>query len=96
MEKNCKRGKSVNDDLDSFFEGIAIGEELDDYIYTYFSPKLTKEQLELVARKNADFIDTFDFNMRADVTKSEMAASESTSKFVRCNGMRQTFIIKNQ
>merc|ERR1712131_217880 len=83
MEKFCK-GKeeekiSVNDDLETLLEKIQLGKEPDDDVDFYFLPKLTEHELELVERKDEDFMKTFLEGMRADVNKAEMAASESDS-----------------
>ena len=100
MEKFCK-GKenvkiSVNDDLETLLEKIQLGEEPYDYADFYFLPKLTEHELELVERKDKDFMKTFGDGMNADVDKAEMAASESDSKYVYGFGTRRTFTIKNQ
>ena len=99
MENTCK-GKdfeenSVNDDLDTFFEDIRLGKMSNNYVRTYFLPKLTKEELDLVERKDEDFMHTFQEEMYADVDKAEMLLSESDSKFVLGGGQRKTFTIKN-
>ena len=56
MEKYCKgeecRKNSVNDDLESFFEDIRLGKEPHEDATTYFLPKLTEEEMELVERKD--------------------------------------------
>ena len=45
MEDFClgkeNQQESVNDDLESFFEGVRLGKEYDRYNMTYFLPKLT-------------------------------------------------------
>ena len=99
MENYCK-GKeekklSVNDDLETLFENIQLGEKPDDDIWTYFLPKLTEHELELVERKDEDFMKTFYDEMDADVDKAEMAASESDSKYVHGWSRRETFTIEN-
>ena len=100
MEKFCKgkeeEEKSVNDDLETLFEDIQLGKEPDDCVMTYFLPMLTEHELELVERKDEDFMETFSFGMDADVNKAEMAASESDSKYVYGYGWRETFTIENQ
>ena len=99
MENYCNgkedEKESVNDDLEKLFEDIQLGKEPDDYVYTYFLPKLTREELGLVERKDEDFMKTFGDGMYADVDKAEMMLSESDSKFVRGFGERKTFTIKN-
>ena len=87
--------KSVNDDLDSVFEGLRRGEEPWQWLNTYFFPQLTEEELDLVEEKDFDFMDTFSQKMNADVEKAQMAASESESKYVLGYGSRKTFTIEN-
>ena len=59
MESYCKGKKSekdsVNDDLESLFENIRLGKEPDDCVWTYFLPKLTEEELELVERRDTSY-----------------------------------------
>ena len=76
------------------FEDIQLGKKPDDYVPTYFLPKLTKEELKLVERKDEDFMHTFMEQMYADVDKTEMMLSESDSKFVFGDGRRKTFTIE--
>ena len=94
---NGKEGEteSVNDDLDSFFEDLRVGNEPDDDVLTYFLPQLTKEELELVEQKDEKFMKTLRLKMNSDVNKAEMAASESNSKFVDTWGYRRTYTIQN-
>ena len=99
MENYCNgkefRKESVNDDLEKLFEDIQLGKKPDDHVETYFLPKLTKEELDLVERKDEDFMHTFTVGMDADVNKAEMMLSESDAKFVRGRGVRLTFTIEN-
>ena len=85
---------SINDDLETLFENIQLGEEPDDDVYFYFLPKLTEHELELVESKDVDFMKTFNYP-NADVDKAEMAASESDSKYVEGWGYRRTLTIEN-
>ena len=100
MENYCKgnegRKQSVNDDLDSFVEKIRLGDEPLSYddVWTYFLPKLTEKELELVDRKDDNFMNTFEA-ANPDVEKAKMAASESDSKFVKGCSRRRTFKINN-
>ena len=63
MESYCKGEKdekdSVNDDLESLFENIRLGKELDEKVWAYFLPKLTKEELDLVERRDTSYNETF-------------------------------------
>ena len=97
MESNCKGEKrvkdSVNDDLESFFENIQLGKEPDEYVETYFLPKLTEEELELVERRERSYLQTFFDKLSVDET--QMMLSESDSKYVRGICWRRTFVIEN-
>ena len=97
MENFCKgkedsRKESVNDDLERLLEDIRLDKELVGLVHTYFLPKLTKEELKLVERKDYDFMHSFWDKMGADVDKSEMMLSESDSKFVFGYSCRTTII----
>ena len=99
MESYCKGNgelekEEVNDDLESVFDDIRLGKNPDDDVRTYFLPKLTKSELKLIERRDYNFMDTFLYKKAADVSKAEMEASESDSKFVRAFGIRITFTIK--
>ena len=87
MESYCKGEKdekdSVNDDLESLFENIRLGKEPDEDVWTYFLPKLTEEELELVERRDTSYLQTFYRGSDADVDENEMMLSESDSKYVR-------------
>ena len=102
MEKYCKgedreREDSVNDDLESFFEDLRLGKEPPHQsVVTYFLPKLTEEEMELVERKDRNYFETFLHVKHADVKEAEMKLSESDSKYVYGMGYRQTFTIENK
>ena len=84
--------ESVNDDLDLLFEGIRLGKKPNDCVETYFLPILTKKELELVERKNYNYLKSF-MGSIPDVDETEMELSESNSKFVYAFGQRRTFAI---
>ena len=94
--------ESFNDHLESFFKDIQRGETFflfhrerpNETVYTYFLPKLTEEELDLIERKDHNFMLTFLKDMDADVSKTEMEVSESDSKFVRGWCQRDTFTLK--
>ena len=87
---------SVNDDLESIFEDVQNGKEPAYDVRTYFLPKLTKEELEMVEKKDENFMETF-FGLPeiVDVDEEEMKASESDSKYVYGQGRRTTITIEN-
>ena len=99
MENYCKGEEnvkqSVNDDLEFFVNDIRQNKVRIGYTWTYFLPKLTKEELNLVERQTNNFMQTFLLGMRANVDKTEMEASKSDSKFVRGMGWRHTFILEH-
>ena len=99
MELYCKGEEdekdSVNDDLESLFENIRLGKEPDEYVWTYFLPKLTEEELKLVERRDTSYLQTFLHSLNADVNETEMMLSESDSKYVYEFSYRRTFIIEN-
>ena len=102
METYCKGEKdlkeSVNDDLESLFEDIRIGKELNEDAFAYYLPKLTEKELELVERRDTSYLQTFydeAIGRNPDVDETEMMLSESDSKYVRGHCWRRTFVIEN-
>ena len=98
MEGMIWRAYSVNDDLESFFEDLRLGKEPDEKVYTYFLPKLTEEEMELVEQKETNYLKTFSEGFlggNPDVPEAEMLLSESDSKFLKGFGYRRTFTIEN-
>ena len=98
MESFCKGEErlkdSVNDDLESLFENIRFGKEPDEDVMTYFLPKLTEKELELVERRDTSYLQTFRWP-NPDVDETEMMLSDSDSKYLRGYSFRRTFVIKN-
>ena len=104
MKKYCEgedqvEKDSVNDDLESFFEKIRVGKEPDDWVQTYFLPKLSETELELVERRDANYFQTFieeSIGNNPDVEEAEMKLSESNSKYVKGSAVRKTYLIQNK
>ena len=99
MESYCKGEDeyfkdSVNDDLESLFENIRLEKEPDEDVYTYFLPKLTEEELDLVERRDTSYYKTFALD-NPDVDETEILLSESNSKYVNGWSQRRTFVIEN-
>ena len=94
MEKFCKGEKdekdSVNDDLESFVEDLRLGKERNQVVFSYFLPKLTENEMELVESQNRSYLESF-----VNLFYFPDLPSESDSKFVEGYGYRKTFIIKN-
>ena len=97
MKKFCQgenlRKKSVNDDLDEFFKMLQLGLEQSEDVWTYFLPKLTEKELELTAKKDSSYLQSFLLS-NPDVDVAQMKLSESDSKFVQGFCWRRTFTIK--
>ena len=86
---------SVNDDIESLMENLRLGIEPDNqWVYTYFLPKLTEEEMELAEKRDYTYEQTFWLGM-PDVREEIMKLSKSDSKFTRVLGRRRTFTIKN-
>ena len=90
-----ERRDSVNDDLESLFENLRLGKQPLEHVLTYFFPKLTEKELELVARKDFTYFETLGLRTNKDVNEDQMKLSESDSKFVKAFGSRKTFTINN-
>ena len=88
--------ESIHDDLETFFSNLQDRKKIkNEQVYSFFTPKLTEEELKLAEWKDYDFMQTFYSKMDAGVTNAEMKLSESDSKFVHCYGWRETFTIEN-
>ena len=107
MENFCNgkdeyRKESVNDDFETLLRDIIWmystwlrNNYFSSSAMTYFLPKLTKDELKLIENEDYDFMNTFYDGRNPDVSKAEMAASESDSKFVRGRCRRKTYTIEN-
>ena len=103
MENYCNEKedakKSVDDDLEKLFEDIQLGKKPDEQVWTYFLPKLTEEEMELVANEDKTYFNEDTFYLKTfiwpnpDVDEDEMILSESDSKFVEGLGQRKTFTV---
>ena len=51
--------KSSNDDLELLFEALRLGKAPSENARTYFLPKLTEKELELVEKKDSHYLQTF-------------------------------------
>ena len=89
--------KSVNDDLETFFEERLMGKFCAWPSWSYFLPKLSTRELELVEMRDEDHLKTYSCYPKKDpdVNKKEMELSESTSKFLNAECYRWSFKIEN-
>ena len=82
---------SINDDLDSFVSNLQSSEEIDyEVVESFFHPKLTKEELELIEQKNVEHMETYNWDLDADVDVEEMKKSNSKDKHVHSECQRTT------
>ena len=86
---------SINDDLEMFLTNILNSKEItEEEVVSFFTPKLTEEELKLVEAKNEDHLKSYSFGyygLNADVDPVEMKKSDSTSKYVHGRCYRFTF-----
>ena len=77
---------SINDDFETFFTNLQGQKEIEnEWVYSFFLPKLTEEELKLVEDKNEQHLSTY-YLRNPDVDPEEMKRSDSKSKYVygRC------------
>ena len=96
----------VCDDLDIFFEKIKAGKYSDKFeeTRTYFLPKLTEKEMQLVRMKDENHLATYSSyqkrnyysqpNNLPDIDEKEMKLSDSDSKYVRGSCNRKTFFVE--
>ena len=82
---------SINDDLERFFINLQNQKEVKyEYVRSFFTPKLTNEELKLVQAGNKEHLETYFFR-NPDVDLEEMKKSDSKSKYVHVDCCRLTF-----
>ena len=87
--KDCEG--SINDDLEKYFNKYKNQQEFkEELVQSFFTPKLTPEELKLVEEKNKDYMYTFIYGFHADVDIKEMQKSNSKQKYVHTNCIRRT------
>ena len=87
---------SIKDDLDSFVNNLQNSEEIqNEDVKSFFTPKLTKEELKLVEQKNKEHMESYlyNYNFRADVDVAEMKKSDSKDKYVHSRCQRKTVFL---
>ena len=88
---------SINDDLTNFVTGLQKSKEMKhEKVGTFFTPKLTDEELKLFKLGNEDHLNTYMFHYvgsNADVNITEMKKSNSKSKYVHGSSVRETFTL---
>ena len=93
------QNESIHDDLESFLFNIQNYQPIkEEDVKSYFTPKLTDEELVLVENKNEEYLQSFFMHgskkdWSADVSVEEMKKSDSKDKFVHGYCLRRTFSI---
>ena len=92
---------SINDDLERFFINLQNLEEVEyESVLSFFTPKLTNEELKLVQEGNEEHLNTYSdyevYGKNPDVNVEEMKKSNSKSKYVHVHCRRKTFSLKNE
>ena len=91
---------SINDDLDTFFTKFQDPKEVtDERVYSFFTPKLTEQELKLVEERNEEHLSTYSYHFAGrdpDVDVEEMKQSDSRSKYVYGQCRRWTKLLTLQ
>ena len=87
---------SINDDLEKFFINLQNRKVVkDENIVSFFTPKLTNEELKLVQERNQEHLKTY-LNKNPDVDVEEMKKSDSKAKYVHVQCCRRTLSLKTE
>ena len=87
---------SINDDLEMFLTNILNSKNIkEERVESFFTPKLTEEELKLVEVKNKDHLNSYlnypIHGRNPDVDPVEMKKSDSTDKYLHGRCWRRTF-----
>ena len=85
---------SINDDLERFWINLQNQKEVNyEDVWSFFTPKLTNEELKFVQEGNKEHLNTYWFHIlkkNPDVDVEEMKQSDSKSKYVHGRCRRRT------
>ena len=85
---------SIHDDVETFFNDLQDRKNIkNENVRTFFTPKLTEEELKLVEQRNEQHLSTY-AHPYPDVDAKEMKKSDSSSKFVHGRCGRRTIPLK--
>ena len=89
--------RSINDDLEGLLIDLQNHEvKKSKTVFSFFTPKLTKEELELVEKADEDHLKTYAkhyWGQNPDVDIDEMKKSDSKSKYVHGTCWRHTELL---
>ena len=85
---------SINDDFERFLINLQNQKEVEyEKVESFFTPKLTDEEMKLVQERKEEHLSTYLtylIDVNPDVDVEEMKLSDSKSKYVHVNCMRNT------
>ena len=90
---------SINDDLERFLINLQNQKEVEyEEVHSFFTPKLTNEELKLVQEGNEEHLKTYRTydieGLNPDVDVEEMKKSDSKSKYVHGRCWRRTILLR--
>ena len=88
-KKYFRKYQSLNDDLEWLFENLQLDENINRFCNSFFLPKLTENQEELVRRRDKLYFDTFS-SSSPEVNKQELKLSKSDSQYVNYDCISKT------
>ena len=85
---------SINDDLERFLINLQNQKEVkEEDVESFFTPKLTNEELKLVQEGNEEHLKSYGYHILGEnpnIDVEEMKKSDSKSKYVHGRGWRMT------
>ena len=96
--------ESTFDDMESFIANILIANVKEEDKYTFFLPKLSQEEMQLIENQDIEFLNSFacyikhfeNPDVKYDESLSlEMLEKESKTKFLRGGSRRKTMFLKS-
>ena len=87
----------LSDDLERFFDDLRNNKIIISEAVSFFTPKLTDEELALVEDRNQQHLDTYSKHYdgkNPDVDTDEMKKSDSKSKYAQGHCYRRTIALK--
>ena len=94
--------ESMHDDIDNFFENICIGKIIEIDKYTFFLPKLSENEVQMIQDQDIEYLNSFacyiktreNPDIKPDEITPEMNEKESKTKFLRGGCRRVTLFLK--
>ena len=87
---------SINDDLETFVVNLREGEIQYEEVRSFFLPKLSKEELQLIDIRDEKHLKTYSYYLtdkNVDVDVEEMKRSDSKDKYVKVSCRRETILL---